>query len=76
MMLSFRDLFAGCDDRFPFLLIEDSELHVGQRAGLLDLCESANLGSVKPAAADLKVVDRALCVNSVKGISGNLKLSE
>src|SRR5437867_5906456 len=76
--LAGAELFAGLDDDIGFLLVEQSELVVGQRGGLLDAGQRPNQIGVDRdrVAGDREVFDRAQRVHAIVGIRRNLAVSE
>ncbi len=69
-------VLARLDDRASALLVQDPELQMSERGGLLDVHVRIDQPSRLAQAADREVLERARGLDAVVGVGGNLLLTE
>src|SRR5699024_4545427 len=56
-------------------LVEDAELEIGLRSGLLHLCQSGGMSRFEGLSGGREVLDRAVGLGAVAGVLGGLDLT-
>ena len=69
-------LVGGLDDGVGEVVREPARLPIGPRRGLLDVDGGRDERRIGQASADRKVADRALRLDAVIGVGGNLELAQ
>ncbi len=75
-MLAGNDLVGGLDDGVGFLVVEEAEVVVRLRGGLLDDAERAHEAPPERRVRDGEVFDGALGLCAPVGVRGNFDFTE